>query len=82
MVTHRGEAISIIAAIALIMPALNTTIPLRRRTRDRLRGLGSKGETYDEVLNRVMEQAELASHLDIHYHRLKNKSKFIPLDDL
>lgn len=32
-----------------------TTIPLTKATRDRLRSLGKKGETYDELLNRLMQ---------------------------
>ena len=32
-----------------------TTIPLTKATRDRLRTLGKKGETYDELLNRLMD---------------------------
>lgn len=36
------------------MPDL-TTIPLSKATRDRLRSLGRKGETYDELLNRLMD---------------------------
>lgn len=36
------------------MPDL-TTIPLTKSTRDRLRALGRKGETYDELLNRLMD---------------------------
>ena len=32
-----------------------TTIPLNKATRDRLRGLGRKGETYDALLNRLMD---------------------------
>ena len=32
-----------------------TTIPLSKQTRDRLRSLGRKGETYDELLNRLMD---------------------------
>ena len=59
-----------------------TTIPLRRPTRDRLKELGKKGETYDEVVNRLMEQAEVAAHLQTHYNRLKDRSKFVPLDDI
>jgi hypothetical protein len=34
-----------------------TTIPLRKATRDRLKSLGGKGETYDAILNRLMDQA-------------------------
>ena len=32
-----------------------TTIPLTKPTRDRLRGLGKKGESYDQLLNRLMD---------------------------
>jgi len=32
-----------------------TTIPLLKPTRDRLRALGHKGETYDALLNRLMD---------------------------
>ena len=32
-----------------------TTIPLRRATRDRLRELGKKGESYDTLLKRLMD---------------------------
>lgn len=32
-----------------------TTIPLSKATRDRLRALGKKGESYDTLLNRMMD---------------------------
>jgi hypothetical protein len=32
-----------------------TTIPLTKPTRDRLRALGKKGESYDTLLNRLMD---------------------------
>lgn len=32
-----------------------TTIPLTKATRDRLRALGRKGESYDTLLNRMMD---------------------------
>lgn len=35
-----------------------TTIPLGKATRDRLRGLGRKGETYDALLHRLMDHYE------------------------
>ena len=34
-----------------------TTIPLRKATRDRLKTMGGKGETYDAILNRLFDQA-------------------------
>ena len=32
-----------------------TTIPLTPETRDRLKALGKKGETYDALLNRLLD---------------------------
>jgi hypothetical protein len=33
-----------------------TTIPLQKSTRDRLKALGNKGETYDELVNRLIDR--------------------------
>ncbi|MDX1611672.1 MAG: hypothetical protein R3185_04835 [Candidatus Thermoplasmatota archaeon] len=33
-----------------------TTISLQPATRDRLKSLGRKGETYDELINRLIDQ--------------------------
>jgi len=35
-----------------------TTIPLTKKTRDRLRTFGRKGESYDALLNRMMDKME------------------------
>lgn len=32
-----------------------TTIPLTKPTRDRLRGVGRKGESYDALINRLID---------------------------
>lgn len=39
------------------MPEI-TTVPLTKATRDRLRSLGRKGETYDALLTRLMDVYE------------------------
>lgn len=33
----------------------STTIALSKATRERLRGVGRKGETYDDLINRLIE---------------------------
>jgi hypothetical protein len=47
------------------MPGRNadalTTIQLRKATRDRLKQFGGKGETYDEILNRMMDRIAAAA---------------------
>jgi len=35
-----------------------TTIELSKETRDRLKKLGKKGETYDEIIRRLLELAK------------------------
>lgn len=36
-----------------------TTIPLRKGTRARLKALGRKGESYDTLVNRILDQMKL-----------------------
>lgn len=59
-----------------------TTIPVEKETRDRLRSLGKKGETYDKILKRLMSLAEYEEFMDRQYERLKDKKAFISLDEL
>jgi hypothetical protein len=58
-----------------------TTIPVEKITRDRLRLLGKKGETYDEILRRLMSSAEYERVMDRQYERLKGRKAFISLDE-
>ncbi|MGA8857974.1 MAG: hypothetical protein WB643_12530 [Candidatus Bathyarchaeia archaeon] len=59
-----------------------TTIPVERETRDRLRSLGKKGETYDEILKRLMSLAVYEEFMGRQYERLKDKKAFVSLDEL
>ena len=59
-----------------------TTIPLEKGTRDRLRSLGKKGETYDQILKRLMSIAEYEEFMERQYERLKGKKDFVALDEL
>lgn len=59
-----------------------TTIPVEKETRDRLRLLGKKGETYTQILNRLMSSAEYEEFMDRQYERLKDKKTFVSLDEL
>ena len=57
-----------------------TTIPVSRGTRDKLRSIGLKGETYDEIIARLMEVARYEEFMERQYTLLKEKDKFVPLD--
>lgn len=59
-----------------------TTIPLDRETRERLRSLGRKGETYDQVLRRLISVVEYEEFMTKQYERLKNKGEFVSLDEI
>jgi len=57
-----------------------TTIPVSKGTRDKLKSLGLKGETYDEIIARLMEVARYEEFMERQYALLKEKDKFVPLD--
>ncbi|MDI6640532.1 MAG: hypothetical protein QMD78_06895 [Methanocellales archaeon] len=59
-----------------------TTIPVDKETRDRLKTFGLKGETYDDIITRLMEQVEYEEFMERQYRRLEEKDKFIPLDEI
>ena len=59
-----------------------TTIPLEKETRERLRSLGRKGETYDQVLKRLISIAEYEEFMTRQYERLKDKNAFVSLDEI
>jgi len=59
-----------------------TTIALEKETRERLRSFGKKGETYDQILRRLMSLAEFEGFMEKQYDRLKRKEEFVSLDEL
>jgi len=59
-----------------------TTILVEKETRERLRSFGKKGETYDEILRRLMSLAEYEEFMDRQYQRLKEKDAFVSLDEI
>jgi hypothetical protein len=61
---------------------MTTTIPLEKETRERLRSLGRKGETYDQVLKRLISIAEYEEFMTRQYERLKDRNAFVSLDEI
>jgi hypothetical protein len=61
---------------------MTTTIPVEKETRGRLRSFGRKGETYDQVLRRLMTLAEYEEFMMRQYERLKDKNAFVSLDEI
>lgn len=63
-----------------------TTVQLDEETRERLKKFGKKGETYDEILNRMMDylrELEVEELIDAKWERLQEeKEEYIPLDEV
>jgi len=59
-----------------------TTILVEEETRERLRLFGKKGETYDQILRRLMSIAEYEGFMEKQYERLKDREAFIALDEI
>ncbi len=59
-----------------------TTIPIYKQTRQMLRSFGFKGETYDQIIKRLMEKAEYVAFMERQYKILSKKDEFIPLDEI
>jgi hypothetical protein len=58
-----------------------TTIQLTKSTREDLRELGKKGETYDELIQRLIDTAKKVAFFEEIDYILENE-EFVPLDEL
>ena len=57
-----------------------TSIPVSKEIRDRLKRLASQGETYDDLLRRLIGDEE-ARLLYLREKRILETDEFIPLDE-
>jgi len=55
-----------------------TTIPLTKDIRDRLKKYGHKGETYNDILKRLMDEVDYESFMERQYKKLKKKRNLYP----
>ena len=58
-----------------------TTIPLSKETRDLLKKFGQKGETYDELIRRLLENAEQMEFAK-RQRRILSEEEFVPLEEI
>ncbi len=59
----------------------STRIFLKKATKELLRKIGSKGQTYDEVIRDLIEKASI-KELDVRWNRILEEEEFIPLDEV
>jgi len=58
------------------------TIPVYPETRSMLKSHGSKGETYDQLIRKLLTVVDHSQLMETHYRRLKEKGEFVPLEEL
>lgn len=58
-----------------------TTIPISKMTRDELKKLGHKNETYDDVIRNLLKISEIKKFYDDIEHILETE-EFVPLDKI
>ena len=59
-----------------------TTVPTTKVVRDRLKSYGRKGETYSDILTRLMDAVDKEEFMDRMYQRLEEKDQFVSLDEI
>ncbi|MFY1111582.1 MAG: DUF7557 family protein [Methanosarcinaceae archaeon] len=59
-----------------------TTIPITKDVRDRLKQYGMKGETYSDILKRLMDEVDYEVFMERQYKKLADKDKFVSLDEI
>ncbi|MDD3247609.1 MAG: hypothetical protein PHF18_12275 [Methanosarcina sp.] len=59
-----------------------TTIPVTKDVRDRLKQYGLKGETYNDILKRLMNEVDYETFMEHQYKKLEEKEKFVRLDEV
>ena len=59
-----------------------TTIAVSEMVRDRLKSLGSKGETYDEILARILDVVDRETYLEEVRRRLAAKNEFLDFEEV
>jgi len=59
----------------------NTTIALSVETKEALRNMGSKGESYDRIVRRIIKEAAM-KRLNDRWNKILEEEEFIPLEEL
>ncbi|MDY0385939.1 MAG: hypothetical protein RBT65_02155 [Methanolobus sp.] len=59
-----------------------TTIPTTKVVRNRLKSYGQKGETYSDILMRMMDTIDKEEFMDRMYRRLEEKDQFVSLNEI
>ena len=58
-----------------------TTIQISKETREKLKTVGRKGQTYDEIIENLLDISKKVIFFN-ELDRIANTEEFLPLDDL
>jgi hypothetical protein len=65
---------------------MSTTIQIEKKTREKLKYFGHKGESYNDIIERLMsycEELDVGELIEARWKKLqKEKEKYIPLDEI
>ena len=59
-----------------------TAILVAKKTREQLRSLGRTGESYDDIIIRLINEVNRQEIIKQQYKRLEEKDEFIPLEGI
>ncbi len=60
---------------------MGTTIAVRNETKEVLRQMGEKGESYDHIIQRLIDAAQIKK-LDVRWNKILKEEEFTSMDDL
>ena len=69
-----------LAVVLMVIVATRTTVSVKPETKAILRGLGSKGQTYDEIIRMLVQKASIKG-LDKRWNRILEEGEFTLLDE-
>jgi len=58
-----------------------TTVAVSHETKEQLRQLGEKGESYEQIIQKLVKKAGL-KELDKRWNKILKEDTFIPLEEL
>ena len=59
-----------------------TTVQLEAETREKLKSMGKKGETYNDIIVRLVDLAEYESFMRKQYQILDEETEWVPFEEL
>lgn len=60
---------------------VQTTIQVSKETREKLKKIGSKGQTYDEIIEKLLEIGQKVAFFN-ELDRISDSEEFISIDEL